>query len=77
MLGGEGSKPNHILDNMHTHIGIGVYVVDNRLRYIEASDVGLISSQLETWVVHTVLCTRMQLLPPPGCFFIPTRRSNA
>eukprot|EP00752_Nemacystus_decipiens_P009403 g8406.t1 len=33
--GGESSKVNHILDNVHTHIGIGVYVVDNRLRYAE------------------------------------------
>lgn len=31
---------------MHTHIGIGVYVIDNRLRYVEASDDGLISTQL-------------------------------
>lgn len=37
MLGGEGSKATHILDNIHTHIGIGVYVIDNRLRYVEVS----------------------------------------
>lgn len=60
MLGGEGSKANHILDSTHTHIGIGVYVIDSRLRYVEASDGGLISTQLESWVVLVVFCARMQ-----------------
>lgn len=40
MLGDEGSKTDHMLDSIHTHIGIGVYVVDNRLRYVEASHGG-------------------------------------
>ncbi|CAM9317093.1 unnamed protein product [Ectocarpus sp. 12 AP-2014] len=31
----EGGKTNHMLDNKHTHIGIGVHVVDDRLRYAE------------------------------------------
>eukprot|EP00903_Cladosiphon_okamuranus_P011055 g10437.t1 len=35
MVGGGGSQANHVLDNTHTHIGIGVYVFDNRLRYVE------------------------------------------
>lgn len=39
-LGGENSEAEHILDDMHTHIGIGMYVIDNRLRYVEASDIG-------------------------------------
>ena len=33
--GSEASKANHILDKTHTHIGIGMYVIDNRLRYVE------------------------------------------
>lgn len=45
MVGGEGSQANHILDNTHTHIGIGAYVIDNRLRYVEVSEVGPTSTQ--------------------------------
>lgn len=26
---------NHLLDTMHTHIGIGVYAAGNKLRYVE------------------------------------------
>ncbi len=36
-LGSEGTQTNHMLDSIHTHVGIGLYVVDNRLRYVEAS----------------------------------------
>lgn len=37
----ERGKTNHMLDNKHTHIGIGVHVVDDRLRYAEVSQCGV------------------------------------
>lgn len=40
VLAGEGNKTDHMLEGIHTHIGIGVYAVDTRLRYVEASHGG-------------------------------------
>lgn len=34
-----GSNTNHLLDAVHTHIGIGVCMVDDRLRYVEVGRV--------------------------------------
>lgn len=33
---GENSN-NHLLDDVHTHIGIGVFVLEEQLRYVEVS----------------------------------------
>lgn len=32
---GRGGSNNHLLDGIHTHIGIGLFVSENRLRYVE------------------------------------------
>ena len=63
-LGGENSEAEHILDDTHTHIGIGMYVIDNRLRYVEASDIGTHSNAVTKngpWTVDMSV-TKMELL---------------
>lgn len=32
-----GSSNNHLLDDVHTHIGIGVFIAEGQLRYVEVS----------------------------------------